>query len=75
MIGAFLCRRGLHRLSRALVIQQPEYRLVGRICLRDDCDERRVVRQDVWSAPERFERVWADEMRELARTRESGGAA
>lgn len=72
MIGALLCKHGLHKWSRASVVPQPTFRLVGRVCLRDGCDERRVVAQDVWSEPVRLERVWADEIREHARTQ--GGA-
>lgn len=42
MIGAYLCKHGLHKWSRASVVPQPTFRLVGRVCLRDGCDERRV---------------------------------
>ena len=68
MIGTILCALGRHKWSFPDVVQRPAFRLVGRRCVRDGCNERRVTFRDVWTDPVRTERVWTDEIREYART-------
>lgn len=73
MIGAILCALGRHNWSFPNVVQRPAFRLVGRRCVREGCTEKRVVFSDVWTEPVRIDRIWADEIREKARSR--GGLA